>query len=115
MRIGLHDAEAEHFRGKKKFPNYALMKISAWHKAQGDFVEWWEPLYSYDKVYSSKVFDFTPENPYLPPDTIKGGTGYGMFTELAPEIDAMFPDYSIYPDCDYAIGYLTRGCPNRCR
>lgn len=115
MKIGLHDAEAERFRGKKKFPNYALMKISAWHKAQGDTVEWWNPLGLFDRVYSSKVFDFTPENPYLPTNTIKGGTGYGLFTELAPEIDAMFPDYSIYPDCDYAIGYLTRGCPNRCR
>lgn len=115
MRVGLHDAEAEHFRGKKRFPNYALMKISAWHKAQGDTVEWWNPLGLFDRVYSSKVFDFTPENPYLPPDTVKGGTGYGLFTELAPEIDAVFPDYSIYPNCDYAIGYLTRGCPNRCR
>lgn len=115
MRIGLHDAEQEHFNGKKTFPNYALMKISAWHKAQGDSVEWWEPLIQYDRVYSSKVFDFTPENPYLPPDTIKGGTGYGLFTELAPEVDAVFPDYSIYPDCDFAIGYLTRGCPNHCR
>lgn len=27
----------------------------------------------------------------------------------------MYPDYSIYPECDYAIGYLTRGCPNHCR
>ena len=27
----------------------------------------------------------------------------------------MFPDYSIYPECDFAVGYLTRGCPNRCR
>ena len=115
MRVGLHDAEAEHFRGKKRFPNYALMKISAWHKAQGDTVEWWNPLGLFDKVYSSKVFDFTPENPYLPPDTVKGGTGYELFTELAPEVDGMFPDYSIYPSCDYAIGYLTRGCPNRCR
>ena len=115
MRVGLHDAEAEHFRGKKRFPNYALMKISAWHKAQGDTVEWWNPLGLFDKVYSSKVFDFTPENPYLPPDTVKGGTGYGLFTELALEIDRMFPDYSIYPSCDYAIGYLTRGCPNKCR
>lgn len=97
------------------FPNYALMKISAWHKKQGDDVEWWQPLLKYDRVYSSKVFDFTPENPYLPPDTIKGGTGYGMFKELDPEIDGMFPDYSIYPECDYAIGYLTRGCPNKCR
>lgn len=61
------------------------------------------------------MFDFTPENPYLPPDTIKGGTGYGLFTELDPEIDGMFPDYSIYPACSYAIGYLTRGCPNHCR
>lgn len=114
MRIGLHDAKAEHFLGKKKFPNYALMKISAWHKAQGDTVEWWKPMGHFDRVYNSKAFDFTPENPYLPPDTIKGGTGYGLFTELAPEVDEMFPDYSIYPECDYAIGCLTRGCPNRC-
>lgn len=115
MRIGLHDAEIDYFKGKKHFPNYALMKISAWHKAHGDTVEWWEPLNTYDKVYSSKVFGFTPENPYLPPDTIKGGTGHGLFAELDPEIDAMFPDYTIYPACNYAIGYITRGCPNRCR
>lgn len=33
---------------------------------------------------------------------------------LQDEIDAMFPDYSIYPDCDYAIGFLTRGCIRKC-
>ena len=117
MIVGLHDAEKEHFKNKT-FPNYALMKISAWHKAQGDTVEWWNPLYQYDRVYSSKVFDFTPIDPYLPNDAIRGGTGYRdipMNQELPPEIDAMFPDYSIYPECDYAIGYLTRGCPNHCR
>lgn len=117
MKIGIHDADAEHLsqhRGHKPFPNYALMKISAYHKALGDTVEWFSPLERYDKVYSSKVFDFTPEKPYLPPDTIKGGTGYGLFTNLPDEIDRMFPDYSIY-DCDYALGYITRGCPNRCR
>ena len=117
MRIGLHDAEMEHLKNKT-FPNYALMKISAYHKARGDTVEWWTPLFGhYDRVYSSKVFDFTPENPYLPPDAIRGGTGYTdipINQELPPEIDAMFPDYSIYPKCDYAIGYLTRGCPNNC-
>lgn len=118
MKIGLHDAEKEYFKKGKRFPNYALMKISAWHKAQGDQVEWWNPLYEYDLVYSSKVFDFTPDNPYLPDDTIRGGTGYrdiSVDKELLPEIDNMFPDYSIYPECDYAIGYLTRGCPNNCR
>ena len=115
MKIGLHDAEAEYSHTSAKFPNYALMKISAWHKAQGSEVEWWQPLMGYDAVYSSKVFDFTPVNPYLPPGTIRGGTGYGLYQDLPEEMDAMFPDYSMYPSCDYAIGYLTRGCPNRCR
>ena len=117
MQIGLHDAEMEHIRGKI-FPNYALMKISAWHKAQGDNVEWWNPLKNYDVVYSSKIFDFTPENPYLPENTIRGGSGYAdipLEQTLPPLIDEMFPDYSIYPACDYAIGYITRGCPNNCR
>ncbi len=117
MRIGLHDAEREYMKNKS-FPNYALMKISAWHKAQGDAVEWWNPLYRYDRVYSSKVFDFTPVDPYLPEDALRGGTGYRdipIDKTLPPEIDDMFPDYSIYPECDYAIGYLTRGCPNNCR
>lgn len=118
MRIAVHDADMEHLntkRRQKTFPNYALMKISAYHKALGDTVEWWLPNDVYDRVYSSKVFSFTPENQYLPADTIKGGTGYGLFSELPPEIDTMFPDYSLYPSCDYAIGYITRGCPNHCR
>ena len=117
MIIGLHDAEKEHMK-RKTFPNLALMKLSAWHKDQKDQVEWWNPLYSYDRVYSSKVFDFTPENPYLPADAIRGGTGYPdipLNSQLPPEIDRMFPDYTLYPACDYAIGYLTRGCPNHCR
>ncbi|MCM1167645.1 MAG: radical SAM protein [Ruminococcus sp.] len=117
MRVGLHDADMEHLntkRRQKTFPNYALMKISAYHKALGDTVEWWLPNVVYDRVYSSKVFSFTPENPYLPADAIKGGTGYGLFSDLPPEIDDMFPDYSLYPNCDYAVGYLTRGCPNHC-
>ena len=78
MRIGLHDAEKDHLK-HKSFPNYALMKISAYHKSRGDTVEWWSPILSdrFDLVYSSKVFDFTPENPYLPADTVKGGILHG--------------------------------------
>lgn len=38
MIIGLHDSD------NTGFPNYALMKISAWHKARGDSVEWFMPL-----------------------------------------------------------------------
>lgn len=116
MLIGLHDAERDHMKNKS-FPNFVLMKLSAYHKARGDTVEWWNAFFnaSYGAVYSSKVFDFTPENLYLPPDAIKGGTGYGLYAELPPKVDILFPDYAIYPECDYAIGYLTRGCPNRCR
>lgn len=108
MIIGLHDSD------RTSFPNLALMKISAYHKAKGDRVEWWNPMFVYDKVYSSKVFTFTPECAYLPSDTIKGGTGYGLLDTLPIEIDAMFPDYSIYPKCKYAIGFLTRGCIRQC-
>lgn len=115
MTIGLHDADKDRkSRSRKVFPNYALMKIAAYHKSLGDTVEWWSKDKRFDRVYSSKVFNFTPENPDLPPDTVKGGTGYGLFSELPSAIDEMFPDYSIYPNCDYAIGYITRGCPNRC-
>lgn len=114
MKIAIHDAEME-FLKHKSFPNLALMKISAWHKLQGDTVEWWQPLMRYDRLYSSKVFDFTPENPFLPPDAVKGGTGYDVGIKLPQEIDDACPDYSIYPQCDYAIGYITRGCPNHCR
>lgn len=116
MRIAVHDADKENFSSKRKlFPNYALMKISAYHKSIGDTVEWWEKSKYYDLVYSSKVFSYTPECPDLPANAIKGGTGYGMFTELPKEVDEVFPDYSLYPTCDYAIGYITRGCPNHCR
>lgn len=118
MRIGLHDAERDYFKTGNKFPNYAIMKISAYHKSLGDHVEWWNPLCKYDRVYSSKVFDFAPIDPYLPEDAIRGGTGYRdlpVDNRLPDEIDNMFPDYSIYPECDYAIGYISRGCPNKCR
>lgn len=118
MRVGLHDAEQEHIKGKT-FPNYALMKIAAYHKSRGDTVEWWNPLYNaaYGKIYSSKVFDFTPENPYLPEWADRGGTGYRdipLNACLPEEIDTMKPDFSIYPQCDFMVGFTTRGCPNHC-
>lgn len=116
--IGLHDAEKAYFKRVKRFPNLALMKISAWHKAKGDTVTWWLPKAQHDRVYSSKIFDFTANNLFLPEDTIRGGTGYSdiaLSQKLPQEMDDVFPDYTIYPECNYAIGYLTRGCPNHCR
>ncbi|BCL59958.1 hypothetical protein DGMP_06510 [Desulfomarina profundi] len=111
MKIALHDSEGK----GHKYPNLALMKLSAWHKAQGDTVAWFNPLFAdYDKVYSSKVFTWTPEDPYLPKDTIKGGTGYGIKIELPEEVEHICPDYSLY-NCQKSYGFLTRGCPNKCQ
>lgn len=107
-RIGLHDSD------KTGFPNLALMKLSAYYKRLGADVGWWLPLEQYDQVFSSKVFTFTPEEVMLPPNTMKGGTGYGDMVELPRHIDAMFPDYTLYPQCDHAIGFLTRGCIRSC-
>jgi hypothetical protein len=68
MLIGLHDADKEHMK-QKTFPNFALMKIAAYFKSVGvNTVEWWNPVCNndYDFVYSSKIFDYTSENKYLP-------------------------------------------------
>lgn len=108
MRVAIHSVDG------MKFPNLALMRISAWHKAQGDSVEWFIPLMQYDRVYASKVFVFTPDDPYLPADAIRGGTGYDIHSHLPDEMDAMKPDYTIYPQFKEAYGFLTRGCPNKC-
>ena len=114
MRIGLIDVD-----GHSGFPNLALMKLSAYHKAKGDSVEWYSPMFSghMDKVYMSKVFTFTNDFEYYidTDEIVKGGTGYKDYsTVLSNEVEQTFPDYSIYPQADYAIGFLTRGCIRKC-
>ena len=98
-----------------KMPNLALMKLSAWHKKQGDAVELYVPLFQYDVAYASKVFDDTPDMAgYWPEcEIIKGGTGYDIKTEMAPEIECMRPDYELFR-VPYAMGFTTRGCIRNC-
>lgn len=114
MKIGLIDVDGHNY------PNLALMKISAYHKSQGDEVEWWWGWGEYDRVYMSKVFDdsYSPDHPEPcnAREIIKGGTGYGLKNELPHEVEHMCPDYALYPDLakDTAYGFLTRGCPNNC-
>lgn len=65
MRIGLVSVDSHNY------PNYALAKISAYHKSKGDLVEWADPMFrEYDKVYMSKIFTFTPDD-----NSIYGGGG----------------------------------------
>ena len=110
-RIGLVDVD-----GHNGFPNLALMRIAAWHKALGDTVEWWDGMLPYDRIYMSKVFTFSPDNDTVmqADEIIKGGTGYRDYGSLPEEIEAMPPDYSIYPRYPYAVGFLTRGCIRSC-
>lgn len=114
MNIGLIDVDGHNF------PNLALMKISAWHKKQGDTVGWWWGWEQYDRVYMSKVFDstYSPDvsKPLNAREIIKGGTGYGLDNKLPDEVERIYPDYSIYPELtkDTAYGFLTRGCPRAC-
>ena len=114
MKIGLIDVDGH------KFPNLALMKISAYHKSRGDTVEWCFPLDYYDIVYQSKVFDntYSPDIDWTPmaDKIIKGGTGYNLNSKLPDEIEHMYPDYSLYPELtqNTAYGFMTRGCPRAC-
>lgn len=113
MKIGLIDVDSH------DFPNLALMKLSAYYKQTGHTVEWWTGDFEhYDIVFKSKVF--TEEYSTDTPDpinadkVIKGGTGYDLKNALAPEIEQMTPDYTLYPKHKEAYGFLTRGCPRNC-
>jgi len=112
VKIGLIDVDSHNF------PNLALMKLSAYHKARGDTVEWWNGLTHYDRVYQSKVFDdtYSPDMEYCvqADEVIKGGTGYGLDNKLPAEIEHIMPDYSLYGIKNTAYGFLTRGCPRAC-
>lgn len=127
MQIGLYDVDGHNF------PNLALMKLSAWHKRQGDGVEFVLPLKHYDKIYVSKVFgdEYSKISDFAlqADEIVYGGTGFAITVEngrevyhkdrdpnLPDEIEHIYPDYSLYPDLTKgkAFGFLTRGCCNNC-
>ena len=132
MKIGLIDVDGHNF------PNLPLMKISAYHKRNGDNVQWYDPLFdslgeSYDIVYMSKIFgsEYTQDYPYYvnAKKIIKGGTGYcidivegkevfdnAKHRDLPDIVEHIYPDYSLYPQYtkNTAYGFLTRGCCNNC-
>lgn len=79
MKIGLVDVDGG------KFPNYALMKISRYYRQQGIDVEWADPMFgNYDKVYISKIFNFSEDNGDIwNCEVERGGTGYGSPQRVA--------------------------------
>lgn len=116
MKVGLIDVDS-------KIPNLALMKISAYHKQKGDKVKWFDPLFDNpDRVYASKVFTYSNDYAYYPGcDLRKGGSGFGewkkwgdSFTCLKDEIEYIMPDYELYQDVNYSLGFTSRGCIRNC-
>lgn len=59
MNIGLIDVDSHNF------PNFAMMRISAYYKTIGaNLIEWANPFTHYDKVLASKIFTFTEDFNY---------------------------------------------------
>ncbi len=135
MRIGLIDLDS-------KIPNLALMKLSAFHKAQGDRVilNSFNPS-EVDEVYCSVIFKRNREKAArlaaLYPDIVFGGTGWDLSTVLPAKIEGMQADYDLYTAdilyprmrgigtratkmkkaqiiADAGIGFTTRGCVRAC-
>lgn len=111
-RIGLIDVDGHNF------PNLALMRLSAWHKAKGDAVEWADSMFGgkYDRIYKSKIFTFTPDDT-TPWDceVVKGGTGYDVRSRLPIEVESSTAmDYSLYPQYGFSIQFFSRGCIRHC-
>jgi hypothetical protein len=78
------------------------------------------PLLKYNRIYSSKVFTYTPMDKYLPHGAKRGGIGYDFQrkitlgeTVLTDSIEHTCPDYSLY-GLGYSMGFLTRGCDRKC-
>lgn len=141
MKIGIIDSDL--LDNGTRHPNLALMKLSAFYKAQGHTVELinsyfdiFNPLETYDKIFLSKVFTFTniPINLKEHKNIEVGGTGF--FLEEAPDlpnnIEHHMPDYHLYDEyiakeikrgikanrfldyLHYSIGFATRGCFRKC-
>lgn len=108
MKVGLIDVDSHNF------PNLPLMKLSAHHKENGDSVEFVKAGRKYDQVYISKIFTESkePDIPFSAPSIIRGGSGYDLKNRLPDEVEHTFPDYSLYPQFHFALGWLTRGCPH---
>jgi len=138
LNVAIIDAEIIG-KTKHRFPNLALMKLSAWHQQNGDNVILktdYENLSDFDKVFIAKVFTKTPiPNGIAELPNVKcGGTGfhYDKAPPLPQGMEHTKPDYRLYAKWveerisagakkkeftyyqDYSIGFLTRGCFRKC-
>lgn len=113
MKVSLLDLDVT--KRKRAFPNLALMKLSAFHKAKGDQVFLNFPLCQPDITYASCVFTWNAKSMAGIQEGAKvGGSGVGLNTELPSEVEHIMPDYTLYPGVDFSMGFTSRGCIRRC-
>lgn len=89
--------------------NLALMKLSAWHKQNGDHVTLNMPVMPCDKSYASILYEKNRRK--FDADEYGGPAFEGSV--LSIEVENMRPDYSLYP-IDYSLGYTYRPCFRKC-
>ena len=109
-------------------PNLALMTLARHFRDRGEPVRlvrsaktlWDEP----GECYGSSIFTFSePRRKTLESSwgAIRwGGTGVDLRSNLADiepseDWDSLRPDYSIYPDYRFSLGFTQRGCRMRCQ
>lgn len=90
--------------------NLALMKLSAYFKERGDQVFIGNSQDKADVTYASWLFS----QPYSA--DIAGGPGTANKADRLEKycINNVMPDYSLYPQLDYSLGYTWEYCPRGC-
>lgn len=128
---------------KNPYPPLGLMKISTWHKNQGDnvtFIKLDNPSFEhqhFDIIYITSLFTYNAKEVIdsilylrgkypkaeikvggimatLLPEYIEGKTGIKPHRGLLYEAENCPPDYSLAPDLKCSITFTTRGCPRKC-
>lgn len=114
MKVVLFDLDIT--KRRRAFPNLALMKLSAFHRARGDEVFFNFLLPQADKIYVTCAFTWNAKQASnrFPPEALMGGSGLDLKAELPPEVEHIRPDYSLYPGVDFSLGFTSRGCIRMC-
>lgn len=103
---------------RSSFPNLALMHISTWRKNAG--LECGFNINDPSEIWASCVFKANRHKAdglkFLYPDAKIdiGGSGISLTKQLPEEVTHLMPDYSIYPQVDYSLGFSSRGCIRNC-
>lgn len=111
-----------------KIPNIALMKLSTYHKNNGDSIKlvvcnipyypnktkkYFNVPEGFDIIYASVIFKGNI-NYIIGDNIIFGGSGFDLKIRLPEHIENLPCDYTIYPNNNISYGFITRGCIRNC-